>query len=67
MAANLKNLLKLKEKLRNNVRATEFIDLIYRKDLPEIEDYSHLEIHDNDGKLIKSYKKLRKNAKRNKN
>jgi len=49
------------------VRATEFIDLIYRKDLPEIEDYSHLEIHDNDGKLIKSYKKLRKNAKRNKN
>jgi len=67
VAANLKNLLKLKEKLRNNVRATEFIDLIYRKDLPEIEDYSHLEIHDNDGKLIKSYKKLRKNAKRNKN
>ena len=49
------------------MRATEVIDLIYRKDLPEIEEYSHLEIHDNDGKLIKSYKKLRRNAKRNKN
>ena len=49
------------------MRATEFIDLIYRKDLPEIEEYSHLEIHDSDNKLIKSYKKLRRDVKKNKN
>jgi len=49
------------------MRATEFIDLINRKDLPEPEEYSHLEIRDNNGKLIKLYRELRKNAKKNKN
>ena len=49
------------------MRATEFIDFIYRETLPEPEDYSHMEIRDNDGKLIKLYRKLRRNAKKNKN
>ena len=42
------------------MRATEYIDLITRKDLPNKEDYSHLEIYDKDGKLEKHYRKSRK-------
>ena len=49
------------------MRATEFIDFINRKDLPGPEEYSHLEIRNNNGKLIKLYRELRKNAKKNKN
>ena len=45
------------------MRATEYIDLITRKDLPNKEDNSHLEIYDNDGKLEKHYRRARKDYK----
>ena len=43
------------------MRATEYIDLITRKVLPDKDEYSHLEIHDMDGKLKKQYREARKN------
>lgn len=48
------------------MRITEFIDLITRKKLPDAEDvmYSHLEYRDEDGKLLKKYKDLRKEYKK---
>ena len=45
------------------MRATEYIDLITRKDLPDKDEYSHLEIYDEDGKLEKHYRKARKDYK----
>lgn len=45
------------------MRATEYIDLITRKDLPNKEDYSHLEIYDENGKLEKHYRRARKDYK----
>ena len=48
------------------MRVTEFIDLITREKLPDAEDvmYSHLEYRDEDGKLLKKYKDLRKEYKK---
>ena len=48
------------------MRLTEFIDLITREKLPDVEDvmYSHLEYRDEDGKLLKKYKDLRKKHKK---
>tara|TARA_R110000822_G_scaffold305249_2_gene430881 strand:+ start:2512 stop:2670 length:159 start_codon:yes stop_codon:yes gene_type:complete len=42
------------------MRATEFIDLITRKQLPEEDMYSHLEYRDEEGRLLKKYRDLRK-------
>lgn len=47
------------------MRVTEYIDLINRKDLPIKEEYSHLEIYDDEGKLFKKYKEARKINKKN--
>lgn len=50
------------------MRVTEFIDLITRKQLPEEDMYSHLEYRDEEGKLLKKYRDLRKeHRKRSKN
>ena len=48
------------------MRLTEFIDLISRKKLPDAEDvtYSHLEYRDEEGKLLKKYRDLRKEYKK---
>ena len=42
------------------MRITEYIDFITRKDLPDKDEYSHLEIYDEDGKLLKKYREARK-------
>ena len=42
------------------MRATEFIDLITRKQLPEEDMYSHLEYRDEEGRLLKKYRDLRR-------
>ena len=44
------------------MRITEYIDLINRKNLTDIE-YTHLEIHNEHKKLKKNYKELRKKYK----
>jgi hypothetical protein len=46
------------------MRVTEFIDLITRKQLPEEDMYSHLEYRDEEGKLLKRYRDLRKEYKK---
>jgi len=46
------------------MRATEFIDLITRKQLPEEDMYSHLEYRDEEGRLLKKYRDLRKEYKK---
>ena len=46
------------------MRITEFIDLITRKHLPEEDMYSHLEYRDEEGKLLKRYRDLRKEYKK---
>tara|TARA_R110002020_G_scaffold129375_2_gene289678 strand:- start:8699 stop:8857 length:159 start_codon:yes stop_codon:yes gene_type:complete len=44
------------------MRLTEYIDLITREKLPDVEDviYSHLEYRDEDGKLLEKYRKDRR-------
>ena len=46
------------------MRLTELIDLITRKQLPEEDMYSHLEYRDEEGKLLKKYRDLRKEYKK---
>ena len=46
------------------MRVTEFIDLITRKQLPEEDMYSHLEYRDEEGRLLKKYRDLRKEYKK---
>ena len=48
------------------MRLTEYFDLMSRKKLPDAEDvtYSHLEYRDEEGKLLKKYRDLRKEYKK---
>jgi len=46
------------------MRVTEYIDLITRKQLPEEDTYSHLEYRDEEGRLFKKYRELRKEYKK---
>tara|TARA_R110000823_G_scaffold278005_2_gene396468 strand:+ start:2023 stop:2181 length:159 start_codon:yes stop_codon:yes gene_type:complete len=42
------------------MRATEFIDLITRKQLPEEDMYTHFDYRDEEGDLLKEYIDLRR-------
>lgn len=52
------------------MRLTEYLDFMSRDQLPDAQDvtYSHLEYRDEEGKLLKKYRDLRKeHRKRSKN